>query len=79
MNSLCGISVVVNNNLKSGPKLQLSEKFAAMMPTDWVEEQNKWLRNFFREYADCFIVGGNMLVVSPEKYARLRVQLKAKP
>ena len=79
MLSLCGLKVIVNNNLKSGPRLQLSEKFAAMMPPEWVKEQNEWLRNFFGEYTDCFVMGSGTVVMSPEKFAKLRVQLTTQP
>lgn len=71
--SLFGIPVYVYPSLDNWPKFQLSPEFAAMMPADWVAEQNQWCREFFGTESKAMIVNRAVLV-GPKGMQALRAR-----
>jgi len=68
-----GMRIYVDGSLDNVPRMQLTPAFAANMPPGWVEETNKWMREFFgTENKIIAIENGRSVVMVPRTFARLK-------
>ncbi len=72
LSEFMGMKVIVDHSLDDVPRMQLSPKFAANMPEQFVAETNAWMIEFFGRENRCYYLHGNTLVIGPKSYRAMQ-------
>ncbi|WP_246641675.1 hypothetical protein [Paraburkholderia edwinii] len=67
-----GMKVVVNGALDGKPRMTVNEKFAELMPADFVTDLNAWMLRRFGRTDDQIIMYGDTVVMGRMAYAKLK-------
>jgi hypothetical protein len=67
-----GMNVIVNAALDVFPRMQVSPRFADLMPADFVADLNAWMREFFGTHAIAVTLDRNTVAVGPKTLQAMR-------
>lgn len=72
MNTLMGIEIVIDPAFDDVPRMQVSRRFAELMPDEFVLDLNDWMRRFFGTECRAIQAGDRTIAMGPKGYEALK-------
>jgi len=73
-----GMRVIVNPMLDDVPRMRTAQRFAELMPADFVASLDAWMLEFFGTANTAMRLDSNTIAMGPKAYAAIYAALPAK-
>ncbi|QTD88323.1 hypothetical protein [Burkholderia anthina] len=67
-----GLRIIENATCDNVPKMTVSQRFAELMPADFVADLNAWMLGFFGTHDVMYRLGEGTVVMGPKTLALLK-------